>query len=115
MTTYVWRDGKLVPKIVAEPLFLRGPRSHDVALPHFVSDKLWDVRGQHDGRVYDSKSALRAAYRRGGYTEIGNDAPLDTGHRTPEVKADLVDAYRKVKDGYRPALLETGVLPEECV
>lgn len=29
-----------------------------------------------DGRVYDSKSAIRAGYKAGGFVEVGNDTSI---------------------------------------
>lgn len=110
--TYVYRDGALVPKRCAAPLISCGPRS-----PlgfNFISDKLWDLQGQHDGRVYDSKSALRRSYRERGLIELGNDAPRELPPASKPWSGagnDVVDAYQKVRDGYKPRLAPDGELP----
>jgi hypothetical protein len=40
-----------------------------------ASDVMDPVQSQRDGRMYDSKSALRRTYREAGVTEVGNDPP----------------------------------------
>lgn len=109
--TFVYRNGELVPKHEAEPVFARGPRGL-VPCPSYISDKLWDIQGQHDGKYYDSKSSLRRSYRENGYVELGNDAPVDTGSRAPDASGDIVQAYKMVRDGYKPPPLETGIVPD---
>lgn len=50
-----------------------------LSAPSVISDTMPALRGQHDGKVYDSKRALRASYLPSGnaegkrYVEIGND------------------------------------------
>lgn len=41
--------------------------------PRLASDQMTPVQSMLDGRMYDSKSALRATYRAAGVTEVGND------------------------------------------
>lgn len=47
-------------------------RSH-LPAPRIASDHMDPVQSQLDGRLYDSKSALRATYRQAGMIEVGND------------------------------------------
>ncbi|WP_119392723.1 hypothetical protein [Taklimakanibacter lacteus] len=42
------------------------------------------VQSMLDGKVYDSKAALRATYRAAGVTEVGNDPALQRRARKPE-------------------------------
>jgi hypothetical protein len=82
----------------------RGPRS-ELACPHFITDHLPELVGQHDGKVYTSKSALRASYHSHGIQEVGNDAPTQTiDNRVRITKDEIGEAYRKVKEGYKPEL-----------
>lgn len=47
-------------------------RSH-LPFPMVMSDVMEPVQSQLDGKLYDSKSALRATYRAAGCIEVGND------------------------------------------
>jgi len=83
-------------------------------MPAFVSDKLWDMKSMADGRLYDSKSELRRSYKEQGFIELGNDAPTDNSPvEKPNVRTELMGAYKAVRGGYKPAVLEAGVVPEE--
>lgn len=50
-----------------------------LATPSVIADTMPAIQGQHDGKMYDSKRALRASYRPSGnkegkyYVEVGND------------------------------------------
>ena len=46
------------------------------ASPAVIGDSMAPVRSMLDGEHYDSKSALRATYRRAGVTEVGNDPSI---------------------------------------
>lgn len=70
--TYVLRDGALVPKGEAMPFTAFGPMS-DLPCPMVMGDTMAPVQSMADGRMYDSKSAIRAHYRRAGVVEVGND------------------------------------------
>jgi hypothetical protein len=51
-------------------------RSHaasDLPVPNYISDGLNGVQSMLDGRIYDSKSKLRATYKAAGVVEVGND------------------------------------------
>lgn len=49
-------------------------RSDTFNAPYLCSDGMDPVQSQLDGRMYDSKSRLRATYREAGVVEVGNDA-----------------------------------------
>ncbi len=101
---FVIRNGELVPKAQAgaPP---RGPRS-DLPTPMLIRDGMDTLVGMHDGRVYESKSALRASYRAAGVIEVGSDAPTEA--RAPErprvTKDEIGAAYAAVRDGYKPQI-----------
>ena len=104
--TFVYRDGGMVPKHLAPPPFGRGPRS-GLPAPAVRSDTIDALRGMHDGRLYDSKASLRASYKAHGVREVGTevDAHLRDASATPAkppAKSDLIQAYRKVREGYKP-------------
>ena len=71
MATFVWRDGRFVPKADAAPLHVSAP-SH-LPCPMIVADHMAPVQGMHDGRTYDSKSSLRASYRANGLTHVATE------------------------------------------
>lgn len=48
------------------------PRS-DLPCPQVMSDVMEPTQSMLDGKMYASKSALRATYRAAGVTEVGND------------------------------------------
>lgn len=79
-----WHDidawpGNCMPEVVGAP-------SDVLPVPYFASDMMEPVQSQLDGRMYDSKSRLRATYRAAGVIEVGNDpARL---RKPPKVKPD---------------------------
>ena len=46
--------------------------------PMIISDHMNPVQSQLDGKMYDSKSALRATYKAAGVVEVGNDSSFTT-------------------------------------
>lgn len=90
--TFVMRDGKLVPKHLAQPLQTRGPRS-GLPRPYVISDGI-EMRHPVTGEVYTSKAKFREETRARGLTEVGNEA-------FPEKKVDdPVNVEKDVKDAY---------------
>ena len=102
--TFVFRDGRIVPKSQAAPL-PRGPRS-GVAAPMLIRDQMDALQGMHDGKLYDSKSALRASYRAAGVNELGNDAPTtaQAPARPGGFREDVARAFNDVRNGYKPQI-----------
>jgi hypothetical protein len=102
--TWVYRNGEMVEKHLAKFTdFLEKPSRHsDLPCPYIQSDSI-EVRSMADGRVYDSKSGLRRSYKARGLVELGNDAPTEArpGKR-PELGNVVKEAYRKVREGYKP-------------
>lgn len=49
------------------------PKRSDLPFPRIMSDVMEPVQSMLDGKMYDSKSALRATYRANGCVEVGND------------------------------------------
>lgn len=50
-----------------------GSPSTSIPLPYLATDGMSPVQSQLDGKMYDSKSALRATYKAAGVVEVGND------------------------------------------
>jgi hypothetical protein len=42
--------------------------------PHVITDAMAPVQSQLDGKMYDSKAALRRTYKQAGVIEVGNDS-----------------------------------------
>lgn len=77
------------PKKEREP-----PKRSDLPCPRLASDIMEPVQSQVSGKMYDSKSALRAEYRATGHIEKGNDRrPPWKMPRTP--RSVIRDAVRK--------------------
>ncbi len=122
--TFVYREGSLVPKHLAAPLHPRGERARDLPCPMLIRDHQDPVRSMADGKLYDSKSEMRRAYRQLGFEELGSDAPTTVAPPPePDPSGDVIQAYCKVRDGYKPPPLETArvdehgydVLPGEAI
>ena len=69
-----------------------------------------------DGRWFESKSSYRKSLREGDNPciEVGNDAPTTVHERKGPTIEDVGLAYQMVRDGYKPAPLEYGVLPPDA-
>lgn len=95
-TTYVMRNGELVPKDEAPP------RHGGGSAFMVIGDSMDAVRHPRTGKVYDSKSAFRAESRRHGLIEVGNEFNAITRRepqRLPSSAPDVAMAYRKVMGG----------------
>ncbi|QQO30731.1 hypothetical protein JJC00_18780 [Bradyrhizobium diazoefficiens] len=68
------------------------PARSSLPAPRIASDVMEPVQSMLDGKLYDSKSALRSTYRQAGVTEIGNDP----GRNKPFVRQST--PRREIKD-----------------
>lgn len=70
----------------------------DLPAPRFFSDSI-EVRSMADGKMYTSKSRLRADYKARGVQEIGNEKPPEKREfiRPPSVRDDLRRTYEQMK------------------
>lgn len=96
--TYVYRNGKIVPKHSA------GPR-HSGRVNGVISDSLGEQLEHHgysDGRRTDSKSVFRRWTKEAGLVEKGNDREPVRPARDPDLRRDVAQALEMVKQGYRP-------------
>ena len=71
--------------------------------PMIITDTMQPVQSQLDGRMYDSKSKLRATYKAAGMVEIGNDVkttpkPRERPKRA-EIKASVEKAFSRAGFG----------------
>jgi hypothetical protein len=78
--------------------------------PMVISDTMDAVRSMADGKIYESKSRMRAEQKARGYVEVGNEVAdtIKLAAQKPErpriTKGDIHQAISKVKQGYRPNL-----------
>lgn len=98
---YIRHNGEWMPVTAFKPR----PR----VFPSIIRDTMEPLQSQADGRMYDSKSALRAAYREQGYVELGNDAPRENAPYQPDphLEADIATAWQMLEQGYQPEPTET--------
>ncbi len=94
--TFVYRNGKIVPKHRAKPKIAT----------YVVSDNLGadlEHHGYADGRSTSSKSEFRRWTKEAGLTEKGNDreAPQRVD-KAGDLRRDVQQAVQMVNQGYRP-------------
>lgn len=91
---------------IPAPVRLRpgpAPRS-DLPCPQVLSDQMDAVQSQVSGKMYESKSALRAEYKATGHIEKGNDRrPPWKMPRTPRhlIRETVRKAAARVERGER--------------
>lgn len=110
--TWVWRNGEMVVKGGPhDPGIQRGPTS-DLPSPQLIRDSLPDLKGMHDGRIYDSRSNMYKAYKQAGVRVVEQGEGPAQPQASKISKAEVAEAYGRVKQGYKPAPLPTNVLPD---
>lgn len=98
MTTYVYRDGKVVEKTYEN--------SNDA--PYVISDEMASLVNHADGKHYTSKAKFRQATRDAGCVEIGNEAlvtrrrPITLDRR--QRREDIKRAIHDLRDGRAPSI-----------
>jgi hypothetical protein len=95
MTTYVFRDGKLVDKSRAKPLYSGNAASY------VISDTMDATLHHCDGKLYTSKAQFRKTTRAHGCVEYGNESAtlmkprqpiqLDRGQRREAIRKTIYD------------------------
>jgi hypothetical protein len=61
------------------------PKRSGLAAPLIMGDSMAPVQSMLDGKMYDSKSALRATYKAAGVVEVGNDPARLRPRQRPKV------------------------------
>lgn len=76
--------------------------NEDLCAPQVIRDEMAPVQAQHDGKIYDSKRAIRASYEPSGnaegkkYIEVGNDpARHKPFKRPPPDRKAIKDAVQR--------------------
>lgn len=83
----------------------RDEKRSDFSAPMIIRDDMPAVKSMASGKMYDSKSAIRAEYKARGLVEIGNDKPDIKQPERPKItKEEIGAAIQKVRDGYRPTV-----------
>lgn len=94
MTTWVYRNGRLVDKATAPP------RSSNAPVRGVISDTMPAMRHPITQKVMDSKSGFRAVTRAHGCVEVGTDVQRDTrrleGFDSNSRKADIARAISEL-------------------
>lgn len=60
------------------------PKRSHLSAPMLIRDDMPPVKSMADGKIYTSKSAIRAGYKAGGFIEVGDDP----ARLRPKVKTD---------------------------
>jgi hypothetical protein len=60
----------------------------DLAAPMIIRDTMSPTKGMHDGKIYESKRAMRQSYRDHGVIEVGNDSSVMNPQPRPKRKPD---------------------------
>lgn len=106
MTTYVYRDGELLDKEQARPLYEVIAVS-DLPSPSLIRDEMAPTRHMVDAKMYTSKRKFREATKAAGCIELGNDPslynprkkiPLDRDKRRRDIKS-AIDQLQTGKKG----------------
>lgn len=103
---FVYRNGEFVEKGGQLDIREQLARSQ-FPCPMIITDTQDDIKSMADGKIYSSKSQMRKAYKQAGLIEVGDQASTSSGkHITSNSKKHVIDAYKKVRDGYKPKPLE---------
>ena len=62
------------------------PKRSSLSAPGVIHDTMKPVQSMLDGKMYDSKAALRATYKAAGVTEVGDDPSVTTKPKFMEKK-----------------------------
>lgn len=62
----------------------------DLPCPMIASDHMEPVQSQLDGKMYSSKSALRATYKAAGVIEVGNDPARLRPRQRPKIDRAVI-------------------------
>jgi hypothetical protein len=77
----------------------------DLSRPMIIHDGMEPVQSQLDGKMYDSKAALRSTYKQAGVVEVGNDSSVNNPRRKPTPKPDR----QAIKKSVAKAMSQAGL------
>lgn len=101
------RDGEW-PRECYESLYA-APEPANLPLPFIRRDHMDKLWHPADGKEYESRSDFDAVTKKHGLTAIG-DADLSkevTPFTDTTLKSDIIEAYKKVEQGYKPDPVRT--------
>lgn len=75
----------------------------DLKAPGLILDTMQEVRSQLDGKVYDSKAALRRTYKQAGVVEVGNDSSVTDPKPYKRPKLDRKAVSNSVEKAFAKA------------
>lgn len=84
---------------------MAGPCPKDGEAPYVISDIIDATWHPATGQRFDSKSNFRRATKASGCEEVGTSRQTDRREiavKTKEVARDVIEAVKKVNQGYRP-------------
>ena len=107
MTTFVWRDGHLVEKHLAAC-----PARSALPAPMIILDTIDAFFSHADGKLYDSKQHYYRTLKDKGLriVEGGENGASKPTWKKPVIE-DVTEAYKKVRDGYKPPPLQPESAP----
>ena len=80
---------------------IRHTRVHAIGV---ISDTIPDMVHPANGKMYDSKSTFRKVTRAYGYEEVGTEKQVDRRQAVhQDFSKDVIEAVRKINEGYRPS------------
>lgn len=100
---------------MVEKEYSPNPSRSNLSCPNIIRDGLDEpLRHMADGRMYDSKRAMERADKESGCVCVGNEEPkkLSPEPMTPW-KDEVIQAYEKVKQGYKPEPITEKNVPTE--
>ena len=106
MSDYAWidcGDGRSVFRKIEHHERQRS----DLPAPRLHLDTMKPLWHPSNGKTYDSKSEFRSVTKANGGVEIGNEVQKQNLPGSDLSKADVGEAIRQVKAGYKPGVSET--------
>lgn len=80
----------------------RARRSH-LPAPNMILDTMEPVQSMHDGKMYDSKAALRQTYKDAGLVEVGDDSSVMDPKPRPKSKPNRENVRASVRKAFSQA------------
>lgn len=105
--SYVYREGKLIPKFEAMVADYQSIAKNvsELPSPGIIGDNV-EYRSTIDGRMITGRRQHREHLKENGYIEMGNESPSHVKkpplHSPGEVKRAVKDAIDQVRAGYVP-------------
>lgn len=106
MSEYAWIDCGDGRSVYRRIVHVDKKRS-DLPAPRLNLDTMSPLWHPANGKTYDSKSEFREITRLNGSEEVGNEVQTENRPGSDLTRAEVGEAVRKVKEGYRPSVSET--------